>query len=201
MNITNVRRLWATANGEDPEDPELVEFLPDDLLEALAECDEDVVAASARSAQTRDDRQKLRPSAWTETALRMQDKVERYGRCQHGLIPGECGPCPDPSIRPAVEQRDVPLKADLVRRLASMLDMPDPGIGVGSSIPSELFAVMARRVGVPFGSMPEVGEAVARKAGVAWDKDCDSRSSTSGGGSTVTAVGLGRLVTALQRLP
>lgn len=94
----------------------------------------------------------------------------------------------------------MPLKADLVRRLASMLGVPDPGIGVGSSIPSDLFAVMARRVGVPPGSMPEVGEAVTRKAGIAWDRDCDSRSSTSGGGSTVTAVGLARLVAALQRL-
>lgn len=70
MDIADIRRLWATANKEDPADPELAEILPDEVLEGLEGCDDDVVAAAAITAQARDDRRKLRPTAWTDAALR-----------------------------------------------------------------------------------------------------------------------------------
>jgi hypothetical protein len=38
--------------------------------------------------------------------------------------------------------------------------------------------------------MPQIGEALARKAGLTWTSDCDSRGTASGGGSTVTREGL-----------
>jgi hypothetical protein len=61
---------------------------------------------------------------------------------------------------------------------------------VGSSLPSDVFETAARRFGVAVGSMPEIGEGLAVKAGRSWSSDCDSRGSLSGGGSTVTAQGL-----------
>jgi hypothetical protein len=73
-------------------------------------------------------------------------------------------------------------------------------LGVGSSIPSELFEGLAERFGVSPGSMPEVGEAVVALAGGRWDDSCDSRGSVSGGGSTVTAIGLERIIAAVHKL-
>lgn len=48
--------------------------------------------------------------------------------------------------------------------------------------------------------MPEIGEAIARKAKLPWTASCDSRASRSGGGSTVTAEGLEVMVRALRKL-
>jgi hypothetical protein len=91
-------------------------------------------------------------------------------------------------------------KQDALTRLCGLLGLAPLKIGVGSSIPSVLFDELVRRFGVPPGSMPEVAEAVARMANVPWDENCDSRHTVSGGGSTVTAVGLNRLAEAVDRL-
>ena len=48
--------------------------------------------------------------------------------------------------------------------------------------------------------MPEIGRAIAERAGKTWTPACDSTVSLSGGGSTVTAVGLRVIVDALGRL-
>ena len=73
-------------------------------------------------------------------------------------------------------------------------------IGVGSSVPSELFDALSNRFQVAPGSMPEVAEAVAGKAGLSWDEICDSRGTLSGGGSTVTLAGLQQLTRAVRLL-
>ena len=70
----------------------------------------------------------------------------------------------------------------------------------GSSTPSDMPRALSERFGVPYRSMPETAEAVARLAGVQWDTTCDSRATPSGGGSTVTAEGLRRLRSALRSL-
>ncbi len=91
-------------------------------------------------------------------------------------------------------------KAELLAEVCTVLGVPRARIGVGSSLPSQVFDEAARQVGVSYGSMPEIGEAVARRAGLAWTAACDSRGSLSGGGSTVTREGLSVLLDALRRL-
>jgi len=81
-------------------------------------------------------------------------------------------------------------KQDLLNHVTDQLGLARETVGVGSSLPSIVFDTAAKRFGVPYGSMPEIGEALAVKASRPWDADCDSRGSLSGGGSTVTAKGL-----------
>jgi hypothetical protein len=101
----------------------------------------------------------------------------------------------------AVGNTDAVLKQESLTTLCRLLDIPPLYVGnPGSSIPSELFDALAEQFGVPNGAMPVVGEAVAKKAGVPWDASCDSRGTISKGGSTVTGVGLERLVTAVRKL-
>ncbi|MCW2671783.1 MAG: hypothetical protein JWP14_372 [Frankiales bacterium] len=130
-------------------------------------------------------------------------------RCIHDMIAGTCGTCTPRAgsidlgqggTRSNSLRDDAPLKQESLTRLCRLLGLPALSIGVGSSVPSEVFDEMVRRFGVPDGGMPEVGEAVALKAGLQWDAACDSRGTLSGGGSTVTAPGLARLVQAVMTL-
>ncbi|MDN5797889.1 MAG: hypothetical protein L0H79_19385 [Intrasporangium sp.] len=88
-------------------------------------------------------------------------------------------------------------KQDLLEMVCRLLRIPTEPVGVGSSLPSHVFEEAARQVGVPLGSMPEIGERIAARAGLEWGSDCDSRGSLSGGGSTVTREGLRVLASAL----
>lgn len=91
-------------------------------------------------------------------------------------------------------------KQDLLDKVCRLLGIPTEPVGVGSSLPSRVFDEAAKRAGVQGGSMPEIGERIAQKAGLTWGPDCDSRGSISGGGSTVTREGLSVLVDALGKL-
>lgn len=92
------------------------------------------------------------------------------------------------------------LKQDLLNELCDVLGLPREPIGVGSSLPSHVFDAAARAAGVPVGSMPDIGEAIAARAGLTWGPECDSRGSISRGGSTVTKEGLSVMVKALRLL-
>ncbi|MCO7237925.1 hypothetical protein [Aeromicrobium sp. CnD17-E] len=91
-------------------------------------------------------------------------------------------------------------KQDVLWEICEALDLPKMSVGVGSSLPSEVFDAAARQFGLPSGSMPEVGESVARKAGLSWPADVDSRGSVSGGGFTGTLEGLKIMRDALRLL-
>jgi hypothetical protein len=91
-------------------------------------------------------------------------------------------------------------KQDILNDICDELGIPRHAVGVGSSLPSEVFEQAALRGRVPVRSMPEIGEALADAAGLAWGRDCDSRDSLSGGGSTVTADGLRVMLKALRVL-
>jgi len=96
---------------------------------------------------------------------------------------------------------DARTKQEALNRLCLILGAEPMELSTGSTIPAEVFYLAARRAGVaPEGSMPEIGEAVAHAAGLVWGTDCDSRDTPSGGGSTVTLVGMNRLIDALERL-
>lgn len=131
-------------------------------------------------------------------------------RCLHDMLVESCGICRPRagSVDLGTDRRtggvgnsDAVLKQDSLTALCRLLGIAPLTVGnPGSSIPSELFDALVDRFGVPNGSMPAVGEAVAAKAGVPWDASCDSRTTGSGGGSTVTGPGMERLVKAVTKL-
>ncbi|GAA4714023.1 hypothetical protein GCM10025782_07880 [Pedococcus ginsenosidimutans] len=92
------------------------------------------------------------------------------------------------------------VKQDQLDHLCRQLGIPFVPVGRGSSLPSHVFDEAARRLGVGRGSMPEIGERLATKAGLVWTSDCDSRGSISGGGSTVTREGLDVINRAVAKL-
>jgi hypothetical protein len=91
-------------------------------------------------------------------------------------------------------------KQEALHQLCDLLGITRLPIGAGSSVPAELFDALALRAGVDHGPMPVVGRRVAEKAGLAWTADCDSTTSASGGGSTVTLAGLRVLIAAVGNL-
>jgi len=115
--------------------------------------------------------------------------------CRHGMNPEWCSSCRghDDSAYGGVRGSGFlggEAKQDQLDRLCEQLGIPKVQVGVGSSLPSHVFESAARQCRVPLGSMPEIGEALARRAGLLWSADCDSRGTISGGGSTVTREGL-----------
>jgi len=94
-------------------------------------------------------------------------------------------------------------KQDVLNDIAMMIGRRPYPVSVGST---ELKAALtdineALRLGLdPDVSKPELAEAIARRAELAWDLDCDSRHTPSGGGSTITLVGLQRLREAVRKL-
>lgn len=126
--------------------------------------------------------------------------------CIHGMDPEWCATC-NGADTAATSGRSIntgfyggETKQDLLNELCDALGLPREPIGAGSSLPSLVFEAAARRAGVAIGSMPEVGQAIAEKAGKRWTAQCDSTGSPSGGGSTVTAVGLRVVIDSLGRL-
>lgn len=90
-------------------------------------------------------------------------------------------------------------KQQALDRLCLALDVPRMELSRGSTIPAEIFYLAARQLGIePEGSMPVLGEAIAHAAGLSWGRDCDSRQTKSKGGSTVTLVGMNRMVEAVE---
>src|SRR5690606_1819008 len=124
--------------------------------------------------------------------------------CVHGMNPAWCATCRGVDEvardRRGEDGFSGGSKQELLNQVCDAIGVKHVQIGVGSSLPSEVFDAAAAFAGVRRRSMPEIGEAIARKAGVSWGPDCDSRGSASGGGSTVTREGLGVLIRALSRL-
>lgn len=90
----------------------------------------------------------------------------------------------------------------MIADIARLVGIPNPGLGIGSSVPKPLFDGTCRRFGLDdSGSMPDQAERVVRAAGVPYVRSAfDSRDTTSGGGSTVTLEGLQQLRGAVHRL-
>ena len=128
--------------------------------------------------------------------------------CVHGMNPDWCAVCQkmdhgDIGSPGSYGYYGGQSKQDLLNHVTDQLGLARETVGVGSSLPSTVFEAAAKRFDIPYGSMSEIGEALAVKAGRPWDADCDSRGSLSGGGSTVTAKGLevanGSIVTLIRR--
>jgi hypothetical protein len=125
--------------------------------------------------------------------------------CIHGMTRAWCGSCQgvDGGSRNRSGEYGFhggEQKQDLLDDLCDIVGLRREPVGRGSSLPSHVFEAAARAAGVRSGSMPEIGESIASKAGLVWGPECDSRGSLSGGGSTVTKEGLAVMVKGLRLL-
>lgn len=93
-------------------------------------------------------------------------------------------------------------KKQLITDIARLSDIPDPGLGVGSSVPKSLFDGVCERFNLGSGgSMPRQAERIVEGAGMHYVTGAsDSTGTPSGGGSTVTEQGLQQIKMAVQRL-
>jgi|SRR6266850_286818 len=90
-------------------------------------------------------------------------------------------------------------KKDVVDSISYLIRKPTRPLAPGSTEPKALFSDVLEVLGEEL-SKPQLGEAIARAAGLDWDDDCDSRHTPSGGGDTITTVGLMRVREAVRRL-
>jgi hypothetical protein len=93
-------------------------------------------------------------------------------------------------------------KADEIARIARLVGIPNPGVGVGSSVPKALFNGVCSRFNLSSaGTMPAQAKRIVEAAGLPYVADAfDSTLTDSGGGSTVTEDGLRQIAAAVQRL-
>lgn len=83
-------------------------------------------------------------------------------------------------------------KKDEITAIAGLIGIPDPGLGVGSSIYKVLFSEICAHFGLSAqGTMPQQAQRIVTAANLPYQADWfDSRLTLSGGGSTVTLEGL-----------
>jgi hypothetical protein len=121
-------------------------------------------------------------------------------QCIHGMTPAWCATCrgrKSISGPPAAEFRpyDGRSTQNLLNDLCDLLDVARY-VAVPGSSPSRVFDAAAVRAHVEAGSMPEVGAAIATKAGLSWGPECDNRGIRHGG-TVVSREGVGMVVEAL----
>jgi hypothetical protein len=87
--------------------------------------------------------------------------------------------------------RLVPKKSQLMREIAELLNLPEMLPTVGSSIPSVFFTSVASEMGVPVvPGMPTMARKIIESSHLGWRPEFSSEAMPSGGGGTVTALGL-----------
>ncbi|MFE7223415.1 hypothetical protein ACFU7D_01400 [Nocardioides sp. NPDC057577] len=93
-------------------------------------------------------------------------------------------------------------KESEITAIARLVGIPDPGLGVGSSVPKALFDGVCHRLRIDAsGTMPQQAQRIVTAANLRYRSDFfDSRGTPSRGGSTVTLEGLQQLKTAVQIL-
>lgn len=93
-------------------------------------------------------------------------------------------------------------KESEITAIANLVGIPDPGLGVGSSVPKALFTGVCNRFRIDAsGNMPQQAQRIVTAAGLPYRSDFfDSRGTASQGGSTVTLEGLRQIKRAVQIL-
>jgi hypothetical protein len=93
-------------------------------------------------------------------------------------------------------------KKSEVTAISQIIGIPDPGLGIGSSVPKVLFDGICQRLGLDSsGTMPQQAQRIVTAANLPYRSDLfDSRGTPSEGGSTVTEEGLRQIKTAVQVL-
>lgn len=138
-------------------------------------------------------------------AWRRDKEVRLSQTCVHDMDRRWCAYCTrtgggDSGSRKAAPTERGRSKQEELDLLCDQLGITRRAVGVGSSLPSEVFEALRRRFRVGGRSMPEVAEGVVRRAGLAWSSNFDSRGTLSGGGSTVTRDGLAQVNKAVATL-
>jgi len=87
--------------------------------------------------------------------------------------------------------RSIPSKNQIIKEITDLLGLPLVETTVGSSIPSVFFSDVAGAMGIPIVSgMPVMARRIIENSGLLWHPDFSSENAPSGGGGTVTALGL-----------
>ncbi len=87
--------------------------------------------------------------------------------------------------------RMVPFKSETMDEISRVLGIPQTSPGIGSSIPRVFFSDIASEMGLQEGpTMPQTARAIVESMHLDWHEDFSSEFSPSGGGSTVTRLGL-----------
>lgn len=92
-------------------------------------------------------------------------------------------------------------KQELVNLIAQIaLDGNEYVLSNGSSIPSKFFIDLEERFSVPSSSgMESKAATFCDYFSIPWTSDCDSSETPSGGGGTVTRIGLERILEAVNK--
>jgi len=94
--------------------------------------------------------------------------------------------------------RIVPQKSQIMQEIAILLGLPELKPGVGSSVPSLFFTSIASEMGVPIvQGMPSMARKIIESSHLPWLPEFSSEAMPSGGGGTVTALGLMQLKNAV----
>jgi len=99
--------------------------------------------------------------------------------------------------------RSVETKQDVVTDIARLIGRPPRPLGPGSKELKRVLIDVVEALSLPIDlrqSKPVIASAIVRTAGLRWTPDSDSRRSPSGGGSTITRLGLQRLRNAVAKL-
>jgi hypothetical protein len=85
----------------------------------------------------------------------------------------------------------VPRKAETIRQISELIGIPEYPLNRGSSIPSAFFTSIAIEMGIPVvNGMPQMARKIIESSHLQWNEKFSSESTPSGGGGTVTAIGL-----------
>ena len=85
----------------------------------------------------------------------------------------------------------VPKKVQTMREISALLNIPEMAPTVGSSIPSVFFTSIAAEMGIsPVFGMPNLARKIIEASHLDWHEKFSSEFTPSGGGGTVTALGL-----------
>jgi hypothetical protein len=85
----------------------------------------------------------------------------------------------------------IPKKSQTMAEISEFLGIPVTGTTAGSSVPRIFFSDIASQMGTEVkGTMPATARIIIESNGLLWHPDFSSENSPSGGGGTVTALGL-----------
>jgi len=87
--------------------------------------------------------------------------------------------------------RSIPKKSQTMREICRLLGINEMATTIGSSVPRVFFSDIATQMGCQvLGTMPLTARAIIEMSGLDWHDDFSSEKTPSGGGGTVTALGL-----------
>lgn len=95
--------------------------------------------------------------------------------------------------------KDSPNKRKCMEEICELLEIEPILPTVGSSIPSIFFTEIAAKLGVPTnGTMPTIAKRIIESSHLPWKVEYSSEHQPSGGGGTVTTLGLAGILTAVK---